>query len=93
VAFLRQGKRAFPPRVWRGLDLMELSGHCARLIDELQPHAVFVDQTGIGSGVVDRLKQLETEALAESATDPGALERYRSLHERRRLLSAVRSPE
>lgn len=58
VAFLRQGKRAFPPRVWRGLDLMELSGHCARLIDELQPHAVFVDQTGIGSGVVDRLKQL-----------------------------------
>jgi DNA primase len=43
--------------------------------------------------LVDRLKQLETEALAESATDPGALERYRSLHERRRLLSAVRAPE
>ena len=43
--------------------------------------------------LVDRLKQLETEALAESASDPGALERYRSLHERRRLLSAVRAPE
>ena len=58
VACLRQGKRCMPFRVWRGLDLMTLSGNIARLIDEEKPHAVFVDQTGIGSGVVDRLKQL-----------------------------------
>jgi hypothetical protein len=58
VAFARQGRRAFPPRVWRGLDLMTLSGNVARYMDEVKPHAVFVDQTGIGSGVVDRLRQL-----------------------------------
>lgn len=58
VAFLRQGKRAFPPRVWSGLDLMTMAGNVARLMDEVNPHAVFVDQTGIGAGVVDRLRQL-----------------------------------
>jgi hypothetical protein len=58
VAFLRQGKKAFPPRVWRGLDLMTLSSQVAELIDMHQPTATFVDQTGIGSGVVDRLRQL-----------------------------------
>ncbi|MEY5027860.1 MAG: primase [Pseudomonadota bacterium] len=39
---------------------------------------------------IDRLKQLETEALeqAQIAQDPQALERWRSLHERRRELMA-----
>jgi hypothetical protein len=58
VAFLRQGRKAYPPRVWRGLDLMTLSGHVADFMDGYQPDAVFVDQTGIGSGVVDRMRQL-----------------------------------
>ena len=40
--------------------------------------------------LIDRLKLLETEALADAATDPEALQRYRSLHERRRSLSAAR---
>jgi DNA primase len=40
--------------------------------------------------LVDRLKVLETEALAQSATDPLALQRYRALHERRRSLSLVK---
>jgi len=38
--------------------------------------------------LIDRLKQLETEALAAAGTDPGALQRWRSLHERRRELQA-----
>ena len=58
VAFTRQGKRALPPAVWRNLDLMTLSGHVARMIDDRNPDAAFVDQTGIGAGVVDRLRQL-----------------------------------
>jgi hypothetical protein len=58
VAFLRQGPKASAPRVWRGLDLMTLSGQVASMMDEYEPHAVFIDQTGIGSGVVDRLRQL-----------------------------------
>ena len=43
--------------------------------------------------LIDRLKLLETEALADAATDPEALQRYRSLHERRRSLSAARPLE
>ena len=40
--------------------------------------------------LIDRLKQLETEALAqaESGEDPEALQRYKSLHERRRELTS-----
>ncbi len=40
--------------------------------------------------LIDRLKQLETEALAQaqSGQDPDALQRYKSLHERRRDLMA-----
>ena len=37
--------------------------------------------------LIDRLKQLETEALAQSSTDPEALQRYKSLYERRRGLT------
>lgn len=58
VAFIRQGRRAHAPVIWRGLDLMTLAGNVARIIDVERPDAVFVDQTGIGSGVVDRLHQL-----------------------------------
>jgi len=43
--------------------------------------------------LIDRLKQLETEALAGASSDPQALQRYRTLHERRRLLSARRAPD
>ncbi len=39
---------------------------------------------------IDRLMQLEREALEDAATDPQALARYRSILERRRQLSAVR---
>ena len=40
--------------------------------------------------LIDRLKQLETEALAlaQSGEDPEALQRYKSLYERRRELTA-----
>ena len=43
--------------------------------------------------LIDRLKQLETEALAAAAGDPQALQRYRSLHDRRRQLAARRAPD
>lgn len=58
VAFMRRGACAFRPSVWRNTDLMELSGQVARVIDEKKPDAVFIDQGGVGAGVVDRLRQL-----------------------------------
>jgi hypothetical protein len=39
-------------------DLMQIVGRVAREIDRLDPAAVFVDGTGIGAGVFDRLKEL-----------------------------------
>jgi phage terminase large subunit len=61
VIFGRQGRIAFRPWTFRNLDLMDLSSRVARLIDEHTPDAVFVDESGIGAGVVDRLIQLGYE--------------------------------
>ena len=58
VAVVRQGVVCFEPKVWRGMDLMELSGRVALMIDDAKPDATFVDEGGLGAGVVDRLRQL-----------------------------------
>lgn len=58
VIVRRHGLLCLPPRTFRGLDLMQLSGCVAAAIDEWHPDAVFVDGTGLGAGVVDRLRQL-----------------------------------
>ncbi len=38
-------------------DLMEVAGIVARAIDQLRADAAFIDVTGIGAGVVDRLRE------------------------------------
>jgi DNA primase len=45
----------------------------------------------LGMLMIDRLKQLETEALTQASTgqDPEAQQRWRSLHERRKALMAA----
>lgn len=48
---------------FRELDLMELSTRVANLIDLWKPQSVFVDEVGLGAGVVDRLRQLGHEAV------------------------------
>ena len=58
VIFARQGNVAFKPRVLRDMDLMTLAGQVAMSIEKFQPDAVFIDQGGLGAGVVDRLRQL-----------------------------------
>jgi hypothetical protein len=58
VCFFRQGRKAGVPQVWKGIDLMTLASQVAQQMDYYEPDAVFIDQTGIGSGVVDRLRQL-----------------------------------
>lgn len=58
VIALRQGLKAFPLQKFRGLDLMNLAGVVAERIEETDPAVCFVDMTGLGAGVVDRLHQL-----------------------------------
>ena len=62
VVFRRQGKQAFKPVVYRGIDNMELAARVANLIEEHDPDAVFCD-SGAGSGVIDRLRQLSYDVI------------------------------
>ncbi len=54
----RQGLVAFRPRALRGLDTMQVAAMAAEEIDKWQPAATFLDVGGIGTGVFDRLTQL-----------------------------------
>ncbi len=59
IAFRRgRDARALPWEKHRGLDTMQLAARVAVLIQDHRPDAVFVDETGVGGGVVDRLRQL-----------------------------------
>ncbi|MBX9943781.1 MAG: terminase [Reyranella sp.] len=60
VIVLRRGRdaRSFAIEKHRGLDLMTLAGRVAEIAFAHGPAAVFVDETGLGAGVVDRLRQL-----------------------------------
>lgn len=54
----RQGTKVWPQKRWRIPDLMLLASKIAEEIADFDPQAVFVDVTGIGWGVFDRLRQL-----------------------------------
>ncbi len=60
VIFVRKGRdgRSWPLEKLKGLDLMQLAGRVCQRAAEVGARAVFVDEGGIGAGVVDRLRQL-----------------------------------
>lgn len=53
-----QDARSIPAVKMRIPDTMQIASRVAEQIDAWKPHAVFVDVTGVGAGVVDRLRQL-----------------------------------
>ena len=55
---IRQGRKVFPIEVLPKMDLMQTAHHVAERIRTEHPMQVFVDGSGIGAGVVDRLRQL-----------------------------------
>lgn len=60
VICFRRGRDAYSePWVFLSkLDTMEVAARVAHHFDRTRPNALFVDETGVGAGVVDRLKQL-----------------------------------
>lgn len=60
VICYRRGRDAYTlPWVFMSkLDTMEVAARVAFHFDNNRPNALFVDETGVGAGVVDRLKQL-----------------------------------
>ena len=57
VIVVRQGLKMHKPLVFRGVDNMTLVDHVVHAIETHKPSAVFCD-SGAGSGVIDRLRQL-----------------------------------
>lgn len=57
VILLRQGLQAFTPKIYRGMDNMDLASRVAAEIQDHNPAATFID-AGAGSGVIDRLRHL-----------------------------------
>ena len=60
VIYPRGGRdaRSRPPLVLRGVDTMTLSGKVTEMAAHYRADAIFVDEGGVGGGVVDRLRQL-----------------------------------
>ncbi|MDP2329909.1 MAG: terminase [Reyranella sp.] len=60
VICLRKGRdaKSYPVEKHQGLDLMTLAGRVAERAAAERVAAVFVDEGGVGAGVVDRLRQL-----------------------------------
>lgn len=60
VAIFRRGKdaRSKPLHRWRGLSVIELGTRLASLISLENPDAVFIDEGGVGGGVVDFVRSL-----------------------------------
>ena len=73
VALCRAGLVHLPP-LWREPDAMKTVARVAHLVAQFGPKRVRVDETGVGAGVVDRLRQMgyavEGVAFGGAATDP-----------------------
>lgn len=57
VLAIRQGRDIVKIIRHRGDDTMTVVGHVIEAIEEYKPAAVFIDEGGLGAGVVDRLKE------------------------------------
>lgn len=64
IAF-RRGKdaRIIPWLRYHKISLMELADRASDCIEKYQPDAVFIDETGVGGGVIDRLRQLNHHVI------------------------------
>lgn len=85
VIFARKGRdaRSVPPIRLRNVDTMTLAGRVAEEARRLRADAVFVDEGGVGAGVVDRLRQLGLDVIgvqfgakADGLSFTGQHERY-----------------
>lgn len=58
--YFRRGRdaRSIPPVHFRGMDTMQTAGRVVEAVTTHGVDAVFVDETGVGGGVIDRCRQL-----------------------------------
>jgi hypothetical protein len=81
---VRQGNVVLDIVTWSGRDLMESTGRVVRLIHEHQvdPRNVYVDDGGLGGGVVDRLLEqnfnINPKGFGTRSPDPSRFANWRS---------------
>ena len=80
----RQGPVVTELRSWRGLDLMQTTGRVVAEYEALEPSRrpveILVDSIGVGSGVVDRLRELDLPVRGVNvAESPSMGETYMNL--------------
>lgn len=73
---IRQGRKVSPIEVLPKLDLMQTAQLVAERIREVRPVQVFVDGSGIGAGVVDRLRQLNFSVVDVNGGNSSLNPRY-----------------
>lgn len=67
VITLRQGRKIIKMQPYRELDTMEVAREVASHIKDYRPAVSFVDEVGVGAGVVDRLRQLGHTVIGVNA--------------------------
>jgi hypothetical protein len=67
VITLRQGRKVIAQYKFRELNTMEVAREVAGKIRQYRPAVVFVDEVGVGAGVVDRLRQLGNTVIGVNA--------------------------
>lgn len=90
---IRKGRDAFSEKwhTWRKLDTMEVAARVADLMSIHRPDAVFIDETGVGAGVVDRLLQLNMEITPVNfAWKPTGLTREKAANKRAEMWLRMR---
>ncbi len=93
VLCARRGQRVVALKSFGRVDTMRTAGEAALMARELGAEAIFVDEGGLGGGVVDRLRELQAPVygvqFGRKAPHPTRFANYRSeiFWELRRLLN------
>ena len=93
VLCARRGQRVVALKSFGRVNLMRVAGETALMAHELGAEAIFVDEGGLGGGVVDRLRELHAPVhgvqFGRKAPHPTRFANYRSeiFWELRRLLN------
>lgn len=86
----RQGRKVFPFKRFRIPDTMQIAARVAEAINEWEPDAVFIDATGLGWGVVDRLHQMGFTDVIGVQTGERAFQPERFVNRRAEIWHAMR---
>ncbi len=96
VIVMRQGRKMARKIIrFQSRDLMQIAQTVARAIREMQPDVVYVDEVGLGAGVVDRLHQLGYDMVVgvQSGSTSQLDERSKKIYANNRMLMWTRMRE